>query len=100
MDGQELYDYFGGLREITDEKTGEIREEVACKLAFKKAMRSLKVVARCSPQVKYALTKGLKENGVIAVTGSSISDVPALIESDIGVALSNELQSEAAKDAS
>ena len=57
------------------------------------------IVARATPQHKYAIVKALQEAGeVVMVTGYGSNDAPALKEADVGVAM-GKLGSDIAKDA-
>jgi P-type E1-E2 ATPase len=48
----------------------------------------LKVLARSSPEDKYLLVTGLKEQGsIVAVTGDGTNDAPALNRADVGFAM-------------
>jgi len=51
----------------------------------KEVLRTMQVMARCSPQDKLTLVRRLKEMGeVVAVTGDGTNDAPALKEADVG----------------
>lgn len=64
-----------------------------------KALRSVSVFARTSPEDKSRIVGLLKQEGeVVAVTGDGINDAPALENADIGVAMGHS-GSEVAKEA-
>jgi calcium-translocating P-type ATPase len=51
-------------------------------------LRSLQVMARCSPSDKLTLVQRLKEmEEVVAVTGDGTNDAPALKEADVGLSM-------------
>jgi magnesium-transporting ATPase (P-type) len=51
-------------------------------------LKTLQVMARCSPQDKLTLVRRLKEMGeVVAVTGDGTNDAPALKEADVGLSM-------------
>jgi P-type E1-E2 ATPase len=63
-------------------------------------MKQLKVLARSTPEDKYMLVTGLKENNsVVAVTGDGTNDAPALKKADVGFAM-GITGTEVAKEAS
>jgi Ca2+ transporting ATPase len=60
----------------------------------------LKVLARSSPEDKYLLVTGLKDEGaVVAVTGDGTNDAPALNRADVGFAM-GQTGTDVAKNAS
>jgi Ca2+ transporting ATPase len=55
---------------------------------FKTIVKSLKVLARSTPDDKYTLVTGLIQLGnVVAVTGDGTNDAPALKKADVGFAM-------------
>lgn len=58
------------------------------KKAFRAVSKKLRVLARSSPEDKYLLVTGLKDEGkVVAVTGDGTNDAPALNRADVGFAM-------------
>jgi Ca2+ transporting ATPase len=61
---------------------------VGNKKAFRAVSKKLRVLARSSPEDKYLLVTGLKDEGkVVAVTGDGTNDAPALNRADVGFAM-------------
>lgn len=62
--------------------------------------KKLKVLARSSPEDKYLLVTGLKDEGaIVAVTGDGTNDAPALNRADVGFAM-GKTGTDVAKNAS
>ena len=101
MEGKQFREICGGLKKLEDHNnTGLIREEIGNKAAFRTVMKQLKVLARSTPEDKYMLVIGLKENNnVVAVTGDGTNDAPALKKADVGFAMGIS-GTEVAKEAS
>jgi len=54
----------------------------------KEVLKTMQVMARCSPQDKLTMVRRLKEMGeVVAVTGDGTNDAPALKEADVGLSM-------------
>ncbi len=78
----------GGLVTKTDPVTGAKTDSVGNKKAFRAVSKKLRVLARSSPEDKYLLVTGLKDEGkVVAVTGDGTNDAPALNRADVGFAM-------------
>ena len=103
MTGKEFREEVGEkLKEIEDPSRpdGRKREEISNKKAFRDIASKLKVLARSTPEDKYMLVTGLKdENNVVAVTGDGTNDAPALKKADVGFAM-GITGTEVAKEAS
>ena len=55
---------------------------------FNDIYNKIDVLARATPEAKYAFIVGLKERGyVVAVAGAETSDAPAIKISDVGIAM-------------
>ncbi len=78
----------GGLVTKVDSVTGAKTDSVGNKKAFRAVSKKLRVLARSSPEDKYLLVTGLKDEGkVVAVTGDGTNDAPALNRADVGFAM-------------
>jgi len=65
-----------------------IKDGVVNQAEIDKISPKLKVMARCSPEDKYHLVKGLIASGqIVAVTGDGTNDAPALAEADVGFSM-------------
>jgi magnesium-transporting ATPase (P-type) len=70
-----LLDYVAGLKSTIDDFGDQVKEEVNKKIAFKTVASKMRVLARCTPDVKYMLVTGLKEDSLVTVTGKSYDDI-------------------------
>ena len=99
MDGPTFRAEVGGLIDVTN-KDNTTSERVKNEEKFIEIIGQLKVLARSSPQDKYLLVTGLKNQGkVVAVTGDGTNDAPALKKADVGFAM-GIAGTEVAKEAS
>ena len=99
MDGPTFREEVGGLIEVTN-KDNTTSERVKNEEKFIEIISQLRVLARSSPQDKYLLVTGLKNQGkVVAVTGDGTNDAPALKKADVGFAM-GIAGTEVAKEAS
>jgi Ca2+ transporting ATPase len=88
MTGKNFREMVGGLASILDPVTNTRTDCVGNKRAFRDISKKLKVLARSSPEDKYLLVTGLKDEGsVVAVTGDGTNDAPALNKADVGFAM-------------
>jgi Ca2+ transporting ATPase len=88
MTGKNFREMVGGLASIIDPVTNTRTDCVGNKRAFRDISKKLKVLARSSPEDKYLLVTGLKDEGsVVAVTGDGTNDAPALNKADVGFAM-------------
>jgi len=63
-------------------------DKVKDQLTFNKITKELKVLARSSPEDKYLLVTGLRDQEkVVAVTGDGTNDAPALAKADVGFSM-------------
>jgi len=99
-EGSNLHGYVAGLRKTYDEFEECDKETVVKKVAFEQVCRSLRILARCSPEVKYLLVTGLKDKNLVAVTGNGTNDYKAVKKADVGIAMGNRQGCEITKDAS
>ena len=87
IEGKTFREEVGGLEETVD-NNGKLVEKVKNEEKFLEIVGQLKVLARSSPQDKYLLVTGLKNQGaVVAVTGDGTNDAPALKKADVGFAM-------------
>ena len=81
----------GGLVYVDSNEEGEKGSKKAMVSnieMFKKIIKDLKVLARSTPDDKFALVTGLKQlDNVVAVTGDGTNDAAALKKADIGFAM-------------
>ena len=78
MTGKQFRDLVGGVRQSED-KEGNIKYEVWNKQNFRTIAERLKVLARSTPDDKFALVVGLREHrATVAVTADGINDATAL----------------------
>lgn len=99
MEGPEFSSRVEGLTEITDEK-GKKKEAIKNVYEFNQIKNKLMVLARSTPEDKYLLVTGLRNDGsVVAVTGDGTNDAPALKRADVGFSM-GITGTEVAKEAS
>ncbi|MCA9330066.1 cation-transporting P-type ATPase [Candidatus Saccharibacteria bacterium] len=65
---------------------------------IRQTMQSTSVFGRVLPEHKFALLRAVKGHEITAMTGDGVNDIPALVESDAGLAMGSG--ADAAKDAS
>ena len=88
MTGKNFREMVGGLTTIYDSLTNTRMDSVGNKRAFRDIAKKLKVLARSSPEDKYLLVTGLRDEGnVVAVTGDGTNDAPALNKADVGFSM-------------
>jgi len=86
MLGKDFRDKVGGLRK--ELVNGEEREVINDVQAFREIVKELRVLARSTPQDKYILTTGLRNEGsIVAVTGDDTNDAAALKIANVGFAM-------------
>lgn len=86
IEGKTFREEVGGLEEVKE--GGKTIERVKNEEKFIEIISQLRVLARSSPQDKYLLVTGLRNQGsVVAVTGDGTNDAPALKKADVGFAM-------------
>ena len=84
--GEQFRERYGSVIEVVSSRGKEHKLEK--QEDFNRAHKYLRVIARATPEDKYALLVGLKAlNKKVAVTGEGISDVEALREADVSFAM-------------
>ena len=91
MEGKEFREMCGGMRKLEDPNDANlVKESIANMRNFKAIEKKLKVLARSTPEDKYMLVTGLKDqSAVVAVTGDGTNDAPALKKADVGFAMNS-----------
>ena len=91
MTGPDFKSKVGGVKKNPEDKDKPIEEqrEVIIKpQVFDMVTQDLRVMARSSPEDKYVLVTGLRNNdNVVAVTGDGTNDAPALKKANVGFAM-------------
>lgn len=89
MEGKEFSERCEGLRKLEDPtKPGKFKEHIGNVFMFRCLKDKLKVLARSTPEDKYMLVTGLRNEGsVVAVTGDGTNDAPALKRADVGFSM-------------
>jgi len=88
MTGKNFREIVGGIVTKEDPVTKIKTDSVRNRRAFRDVCDKLRVLARSSPEDKYLLVTGLKDEGkVVAVTGDGTNDAPALNRADVGFAM-------------
>lgn len=89
MTGKEFREAVGGLKQMDDIKnSGKKVDFVGNLRMFKEIKKSLRVLARSSPEDKLLLVTGMQQCGaIVAVTGDGTNDAPALIKADVGFSM-------------
>jgi Ca2+ transporting ATPase len=78
----------GGIVSKVDSESGTRIDNVGNRRAFREVTKKLRVLARATPEDKYLLVTGLRDEGaVVAVTGDGTNDAPALNKADVGFAM-------------
>jgi len=88
MEGKTFREMVGGIVSKVDSTNGTRVDNVGNRRAFREVTKKLRVLARSSPEDKYLLVTGLRDEGaVVAVTGDGTNDAPALNKADVGFAM-------------
>jgi magnesium-transporting ATPase (P-type) len=99
MLGEDFYNQIGGVKQVRDNEGNE-KWVVGDKKKFKQIAENLLVLARSTPEHKFALIAGLKDIGSqVAVTADGINDAKALRNAHVGFCMGIS-GCEVAKDAS
>ena len=88
----------GGLRTLKNDFGEVVGEEIVDKREFEKICQKLRVLARCTPDIKYIMVAGLKEQNLVGVTGHGNYDVLTLRKADVGLAFGKREGCEISKD--
>ncbi|HCH34402.1 TPA: hypothetical protein DEW05_02630 [Candidatus Saccharibacteria bacterium] len=87
-----------GIVSTTDEVLDSRKLALLSDAELQRIARNTKVFARTSPDQKQRLLMALKRHGVVAMTGDTIEDVPALTHAHVGI--SSQQSAAVARDAS
>jgi Ca2+ transporting ATPase len=94
MTGKQFREAVGGLIQVDhpedkDDEGNPVKiDKVKDQLTFDKITKELRVLARSSPEDKYLLVTGLRDQEkVVAVTGDGTNDAPALSKADVGFSM-------------
>ncbi len=98
LDGKTLMERVGGLRTLKNDFGEIIGEEIVDKREFDRICKRLRVLGRCTPDVRYLLVAGLKEHNLVAATGHGNYDVLSLRKADVGLAFGRREGCEISKD--
>lgn len=87
-----------GIADNPEVLTG-VEVDALSDIDLQRAVKSVGVFARTSPEHKLRIVRALQENGEIAaMTGDGVNDAPSLKQADVGVAMGHK-GTEAAKEA-
>ncbi len=98
LEGKELMQRVGGLRKLKNDFGEVIGEEIVDKREFTSICKNLRVVGRCTPDVRYLLVAGLKERTLVAATGHGNDDVLTLRKANVGLSFGRREGCEISKD--
>ncbi len=87
LNGKDFRNKVGGVKKVRD-REGNFHYEILNKQNFKSLLKTLKVLARSTPEDKFTLIVGLRELGhCVGVTADGLNDIDALKYADVGISM-------------
>ncbi|MDQ3158682.1 MAG: cation-transporting P-type ATPase [bacterium] len=94
---EEIARQAGIISKSSEVQSSEFLEKVPSKSKSTELLKNIHAFGRVLPKHKFNFVKALKNREVTTMTGDGVNDIPALVESDAGLAMGSG--TDAAKDA-